>query len=308
MYTNIKYKTWEKILSIATKISPTIANKMKYYMATGKKLNLKRPSNFNEKVVWLNLYWQHDLIFMCADKVRVQEYCKMKNVPEITNKIYTVAEDANNLNWEILPNKFVLKTNNSSGTNIVVLDKDKLDKEKAIQQLNEWLSLNYSLYTTEIHYQKIVPLAFAEKFIESKTEIPIDYKFFCFNGEPKFLSVIFGRSAESLKEDLVKVHYNLDWERIYIQKEEFEPSRDISLKKPKHFKEMIKYAKILSEEFPFVRIDFYEGSDNPILGEMTFTPSGGKARYYTDEWLQKLGDEITLPNPIIKSDGKNSVS
>lgn len=296
----LKNKAWRRVLYWATKYNPALANKMKYYKNTGKKLNLKNPSDFNEKVVWLNLYWQSDLILMCADKVRVQEYCKMKNVPEITNTIYTAAEDANDLNWEILPEKFVLKTNNSSGTNIVVLDKNNFDKQRAIKQLNSWLTFNYSLYSTEIHYRSIKPLAFAEKFIESESEIPIDYKFFCFNGEPKFLSVTTGRKAESLKTDLIKIHYNLDWQKIYIQKEEFEPEETVSVKKPKYFEDMIKYAKILSEEFPFVRVDFYEGEENPILGEMTFTPSGGKAEYYTDEWLQKLGDEIELPEPIIK--------
>lgn len=302
MYDDLPLKTrlWRRFLYKVTQSNPELANQLKYFRANKKFLDLKNPKDFNEKVVWLNLNWQSELIKICSDKIKVHDYARSKGLPEITNEVYTYADRAEDLDWESLPQKFVLKTNNASATNIVVLDKDNFDKAAAIAQLNEWLKINFSLHTSEMQYQHIDAKIFAEKFIESDEEIPTDYKFFCFNGEPKFLSVTTGRTAETLKEDLVKVHYDLDWNRIFIMKDDYEPDRSIELEKPRNFDKMVESARILAQDFPFVRVDFYEGDDEPVLGEMTFTPTAGKSQDYTDEMLKTLGDWIELPDEILK--------
>lgn len=302
MYDDLPFKTrnWRRFLYKLTEKNPELANQLKYFRATKKFMDLKDPKDFNEKITWLNLNWQSKLVKQCTDKIGVQDYCKAKGLEDITNEIYTVADDANDLDWESLPKKFALKTNNACETNIVVLDKEKLDKQAAIDQLNDWLEINYSLHSSEMQYEHIEPKVFAEKFIETDEEIPTDYKFFCFNGQPKFLSVTTDRTADSLKEGYVKVHYDLDWNRIFIMNDEDEPDRSLTREQPKYFDQMLEAAKILSEDFPFVRIDFYDGKFGPILGEMTFTPTAGKSREYTDEWLNKLGSWIDLPDKILK--------
>lgn len=301
MYDNLPFKTrhWRNFLYKLTDENPLLANQLKYLRANKKLLNLDNPKDFNEKISWLNLYWQSKLVKQCTDKIGVQEYCREKGLSEITNEIYSIADNAQDLEWDSLPKKFVLKTNNACETNMVVLDKSELNKDNAIRTLNNWLKINYSLHSSEMQYQEIEPKVFAEKFIETEEEIPTDYKFFCFNGEPKFLSITSNRTANNLKDGYIKVHYDLEWNRIYIMKDSVEPDSNIQHQKPKNFDKMVRAARILSADFPFVRVDFYDGVDEPILGEMTFTPTAGKSREYTDQWLERLGSWINLPDKIL---------
>lgn len=284
-------------------INPKKVIKVWYFIRTGRKLNLNDPKTFDEKIQWLKLYWQNPLIVQCADKYGVREYCNLKDSSEILNEVYGIYSDASEIKWEDIPQKFVMKTTNSTGTNLICLDKEKINQLEVERKLNKWLSKDSNKISTERHYAQMTPKIIAEKFIESKGNgIPIDYKFFCFNGEPLFVSVVKGRTEADLKKNIYKTYFNLDWENIILEKNATNTvNNNEIIEKPRTYDLMIKYARRLSKDFPFVRVDFYEGDEYPILGEMTFTPSSGIGNYYTKDVQYQLGDKLKLPNEIIIS-------
>ena len=186
----------KRLFAILVKSSPVLATKYKYRRATGKSINLDNPKTFNEKVQWLKLYWQHPLVAKCADKYEVREFIQERNCDEILNPLYGVYDATSEIDWDKLPEKFVLKTTNGCGTNIICKDKGKLDKEEVFTKLNKWLKTDYSLRFAEIHYSKMTPRIICEKYIETEDGLlPNDYKVFCFNGKPKFILAINERET-----------------------------------------------------------------------------------------------------------------
>src|SRR5699024_3197946 len=149
-------------------ISPVLATKYLYKKRTGRRLNLKSPRNFNEKVNWLKLYWRHPLVAKCGDKYEMREYVKENNCPEILTNIYNVYYDISDIDWNSLPQKFVIKVTNGCGFNIICRDKRKLDINETKNQINKWMNTNYSLKAAEIHYKKMTPRIICEKFLETK--------------------------------------------------------------------------------------------------------------------------------------------
>ena len=121
------------------KVSPVLATKYIYKRATGKSIDLNNPKSFNEKVQWLKLYWQHPLVVQCADKYEVRAFIKERHCEDILNPLYGVYNDTSEIDWDKLPEKFVLKTTNGCGTNIICKDKDELDKEEIVTKLKKWL-------------------------------------------------------------------------------------------------------------------------------------------------------------------------
>lgn len=282
------------IISILVRLSPVLASKILFRLKTGKILNLENPRDFNEKLQWLKLYWRHPLVSKCADKYEVREYIKSCGCEEILNQLYGVYEDAREIDWDQLPEKFVLKATHGCGWNIICNDKSKLDKEKAKKQLNQWLKVDLSLHAAELHYGKIKPKIISERYIETDAGFfPIDYKVFCFNGEPKVVRVTTDRGS-----GFKLSHLNLNWEELDIEKKEVKNEK--IPKKPACYNQMLDYAKKLSAPFPFVRVDFYDFQGKPIFGEMTFTPSACMATYFTEKGLKILGDMLELPEKYIK--------
>ena len=286
----------KNITTIMVKVSPVLATKYIFKRATGKSLDLNNPKSFNEKVQWLKLYWQHPFVVKCADKYEVRSFIKERHCEEILNTLYGVYNDTSEIDWEKLPEKFVLKTTNGCGTNIICKDKDELDKEEVFTKLNKWLKTDYSLQFAEIHYSKMTPRIICEKYIETEDGLlPNDYKVFCFNGKPKFILAINERETGTHQ----RYFFDLDWNPL-----EFEKKKDISKsyntpRKPNSLSQMIDSSLRLSEGFPFVRVDFYDGKNKPIFGEMTFTPVGGLATYYKDDIATMLGEWIELPEKIL---------
>lgn len=285
----------KKFVALLVKISPVLASKYLFKRAIGKKLNLNNPQDFNEKIQWLKLYWQHPLVVKCADKYEVRDYVKECGCGEILNELYGVYNDVSEIDFNALPQKFVLKTTNSCGTNIICNNKSKLDKDKVFGKLKKWLKIDYGLNYAEIHYSKIKPKIVCEKYIETDAGLlPNDYKVYCFNGKLKVILVITDRETGYPQ----RFFFDLDWEEMDLMKEKIINKRSPS--KPKSLRQMILYAEKLSKRFPFVRVDFYDFKDRPILGEMTFTPVGGLASYYKEDALKMLGDWIELPKKYSK--------
>lgn len=285
LYTGLR----KKVIASLIKYAPVTASKYLYKKTIGQKLNLKNPRNFNEKLQWLKLYWQHPLVSKCADKYEVREYIKQCGCEEILNELYGVYENAVKIDWDKLPKKFVLKTTNACGTNIICDDKDKLNKNESIKNLSKWLKIDYSLIYAELHYSKITPRIICEKYLETKSGfLPNDYKIYCFNGNAKLILIAFDRD-----KDLKLIFLDLEWNRLDIRSDAF--NKGEIPKKPYSLNEMIKYAEKISKPFPFVRVDFYEYNNKPVFGEMTFTPLGCTARQYNEYGLKLLGDMIELP-------------
>lgn len=303
LFFRIKWFINRKIIRLLNSIQLGLGTKYKYRLQMGKKLNLQNPQDFNEKIQWLNFNWQHSLVVKGADKYTVREYIKGKKISEILNPLYGVYQRGEDIEWKELPENFVLKTNNGCGSVIIVKGQSRIDKKAIVKKLNKWLDENYSLEGGEFQYEKITPLIIAEKLIETKDNyLPMDYKVFCFNGEPKFISVINERDSKNLKQNYKKAYFDLKWNQLLMGKAEKDNEELNVPKKPENLDDIIEYAKILSEDFPFVRVDLYNENGQIIFGELTFTPSAGIATYYSNEVLLELGQALTLPKQTIYFD------
>ena len=277
---------------IIGKLSPKLLSKILYKERFGKKLNLKNPKNFNEKLMWLKLnnYAKNPLVWQCADKYRVREYIKSKGISEkYLPEIIKTYDDAKKINFDELPNKFALKCTHGCGFNIICTDKKSLNQEETIKKLNKWQKTIFGLDTAEPHYSHIKPIIICEKFIESeKYEWPIDYKLYCFNGKPELVLIHEDRKKHSKVSS-----YDTKWNHVKVDITE----TNTSIKKPHCIEKMLKIAKILSKDFLFVRIDFYEEKGEPIIGEMTFTP-GACLLPWTEEALIKYGKMLKIEKNI----------
>lgn len=294
MLKQIRRKGYHRVKDILYKISEEAALRFTYFVVVGEKLDLKYPISFNEKIQWLKLNWKSNLVVKCTDKYEVRKYIESKGLAEILNELYFVYNDVDEIIWGELPNSFALKTNNGCKTMFITKNKNKLNELEVKSKMKEWLDLDYGLSAIEPHYSQIEPKIICEKYIEDNGgEFPIDYKIFCFNGEPKFISVIFERTEN---HNFKRYFMDLDWNVL-----NFEKNGTISSHipdKPKNFNKMIEYAYKLSEDFPFVRVDLYEVDKKVLFGELTFTPTSGMATYYTPEAQKLIGDWLKLPNQL----------
>lgn len=271
--------------------SEQLATKIIYKKATGKKLNLKEPKNFNEKIQWLKFNWQHPLLVKCADKYEVRSYVKEKGLENLLNELFGVYNTTRDIDWDILPQKFVLKTTNGSHTNIIVKDKNQIDKVEVVRQLDKWLKKDFGKSNIEPHYSQIKPKIICEKFIETTdSHFPDDYKFYCFNGEPLYCQFMTNRHTD-LSKGMMAI-YDMQWNKIDVIKDK---AIDINVAKPNKFEDMINYARHLSKDFPFVRVDLYNEGETIIFGELTFTPAAGRWLSVTDSMLDEMGDKLKLP-------------
>lgn len=254
-----------------SRFSPVIASKLAFRKAMGRRLNLKNPQTLNEKLMYLKLnkYWNDSTVAQCADKYRVRDYVTAKGYGNLLNGLLGVWERADDIDWDALPNRFVLKCNHGSGYNIICTDKTHLDREKAKVQLSCWLTEKFGVANVEQGiYQHIKPLILAEEFIETTDNLPPkDYKFFCSYGNVKLIFVASDRVNGNTKFD----YYYSDWTWIPVENCH---SNHGPIEKPAKFDEMISIAEALSKEFPLVRVDLYEESGRILFGELTFTHFG----------------------------------
>ena len=279
------------------KISCLVSDKpyleMMYWLNLGKKLNLKHPVTFNEKLQWLKLYNHNPAYTVMVDKVKAKEYVAKLIGEEHIIPTLGVWDDPDDIDFDALPNQFVLKCNHNSGTGMCICrDKSKLDIEKVKAELRKGLKENYFMRWREWPYKNVPRKILAEKFMvdESGTELT-DYKWFCFNGEP-FMMYVSHDNAEHATTDFFDMNYN----RLPLRMKD--PNSDNPPTKPKEFEEMREYAKVLSRHIPFLRVDFYVISHKVYFGELTFFDSTGMAKFSPEEWDEKLGKLIVLPPHI----------
>lgn len=267
--------------------------KRQYFYTFGKKLDLKNPHNLNEKLIWLSLYWRHPLKSYCADKVKVRDYVKEKGLECILTPILGIYNTPDEIPFSQLPKSFVLKCNHGCGYNIIVFNKDDIDKKVINGQLEAWLQETYGEGTIEIHYRDISQhLIICEKNLcENGQKELIDYKVHCINGEPQYIQVCYDRDERGVAH---RASYSLNWEPLhYFTEPECEVDR------PKSLNKMIEYSAVLSKDFPYVRVDFYDIDGEPILSELTFTPFGNMIYWVKDSVMDELGEELILPKKYL---------
>ena len=279
-----------------------------YRKIMGKKLNLENPRDLNEKIQWLKIYSDISQWTEYADKFKVREYVEQCGFSYILTQLYGVWSRAEDIDFNTLPEKFVLKTNQSFGRLVIVKDKDNLDEDKIRRQFKKWIKQKYGLMTFEPHYWNIDRKIIAEELLEDNENSAmssslVDYKFWCFHGEPYLVMVLYDRKNKTIgnskqqytKSGLQACIYDLNWNlRPEIIAGSHANDRPLIISKPKCFDEMIMICQKLSKPFPQVRVDLYEVHGKVYFGELTFTSLGGYMDYFSEEYLMKMGEKIDL--------------
>lgn len=273
-------------------LPPNIYVHFLYEYYTGKKLNLNNPIEFNEKIQWYKVYYHPKILTQLVDKYAVRFYVKENIGAQYLNDIFGVYERAEDIPYDELPDKFIIKATHASSYNLLVKDKTGLNKDKTNRLLNKWLNKSqYYRAGLEWAYKDVKPQLIIEKFLkeDGKTAL-VDYKFYCFNGVAKFADVHLDRD-EDHKQGCFDLNFNL----LPFRKISSNKNISTKLEKPSNYNEMIKLSEILAGNFPFVRVDFYSINGASIFGEMTFYPSDGRKDFYPDKYNTIIGDYFELP-------------
>lgn len=277
---------------------PKLMISLFYWRMNGEKLNWDSPQDIDAKIGWLKIYGDTTLWSLCSDKYRVREYVKSKGLEDMLIPLYGKWDSADLIDWETLPDKFVLKTNHGSGDAIVCKDKNSLDIGKVTRHFNSLLKKSYGYDKAELHYARISPCIIAEKLMPAeKQNYPssslIDYKIWSFDGSPKYIWAVHSREGHSC---VVGV-YDLDWNfhpEYSVSTPHYKLSKE-SIPAPHSLEKMLEAASTLSKGFPELRVDFYEVDGKPYFGEMTFTSASGQNDFYTKDFRSILGGFVDLP-------------
>lgn len=267
---------------------------LQYLIKMGRPLNLNNPQTYTEKLQWYKLYYRDPLMTKCADKHRVREYLIGRGYGELSCMEYGVYDKPEDIDWSALPEKFVLKTTNGSGTNIICRDRSKFDIDKAVLEMKQWLNRDCYGLGREWAYKDIEPKIIAEELLEDN-ENPYDgindYKFICFNGKVHYVVFDVDRYVDH-KRNI----YDADWNYVDV-KTDIEKIGDI-IPKPDGFEEMKRIAELLSKEFPFVRVDLYWVNHRAYFGELTFYPWTGYVVFEPRKFDLILGEKFVLPEKV----------
>lgn len=288
----LQFQYWKRMEKFTHFRAPFQYDAIRYFRTTGKKLDWKNPTNLSEKLLWLNRYDCSPLKVQCADKHRMKEYVTDCGLGNINVPLIGVWDRVEDIEWDKLPNQFVLKTNHGCGTNIICKDKSQLDIEDAKKKLTDWLKIDFGKLYNEQHYKYIKPCIFAEQYLPALDLFQTDYKIQVINGEPYCILICADRDKNGHAQ---LFSYDLDWNRVALLNGE-ETTMDRQFERPQNLPQMLEYARVLAKPFPYVRVDFYEVNGKLYIGELTFTPYGNIMTYYKDEVLEDMGSKLILPN------------
>ncbi|HDR7272781.1 TPA: glycosyl transferase [Bacillus paranthracis] len=263
---------------------------LKYRLIMGRKLDLKNPKTFNEKLQWLKLNDRRPEYTMLVDKYEVRQHIKETIGEEYLIPLIGVYNNFDEIDFDVLPNEFVLKPNHTSGDVFICRDKSKINYRELKSEVDKWLQRDYYWLHREWPYKNVQPKIVCEKYMVDESGIDLkDYKFMCFNGEVRCSFVGLNRQSETgLNIDF----YDLDWELMPFERHY--PNSGIKLEKPKNYEKMIRLAELLSSELPFVRVDFYEINGKMYFGELTFYPGSGFEGFTPESYDELLGSWINL--------------
>lgn len=278
---------------------PYIYVKHRYVQEIGQTLNLANPHDLNEKIIWLEFFSDTSLWTILADKYAVRQYVTDKmgggdNLTQLIGKWDNVGD----IDFNLLPKKFVIKPNNGSYDTIIVLDKSKADIADIRERLNKSLHTKFGYDNGEIHYLRIKPCIIAEELLETNNPLGlIDYKIWCFDGKPYCIFVCLGRDPITHHAEFTC--YDLDWNwRPDMLPPDFRSNRQCP--KPEKLTQMIEMASKLSKGLPQCRVDLYNLDGKIYFGEMTLTSNYGMMPYFTQEVLEEMGRLCILPKRSIK--------
>lgn len=266
---------------------------IKYKVVTGKKLTLKNPKSFNEKIQWLKLHDRKPEYTQMVDKYEMRKYISTIIGEEYLIPLLGVYDSFEEIDFEALPNQFVLKPNHTSGDVFLCKDKSKINYAELKQKVNRWLKENYFWIHREWPYKNIKPRIVCEKFMVDKSGNGLtDYKVMCFNGQIKCTFVCLNRASQSgLNIDI----YDADWNPMPFERP-LHPNSGSIISKPKNFDKMLEISKKLSKSMAFVRVDFYEVNGKLYIGELTLYPGSGLEPFSPDSYDNILGSWLALPN------------
>ena len=276
--------------------SPKTMASLWYAFHEGRLPNLRHPKNFSELMMSINLKAMKDplarsLRIRCADKYAVRGYVKEKGLEHILNECYGVYDSFDEINFDALPNQFVLKLTSCCGMNFICRDKSTLDVDQLRETAAKWFAAceDFGLKTAEWHYVEIKPRLIVEKYLSMLGESLslIDYKWHCFNGQVYHIQTISERDVKKGSCAFNNDTYNTLWQRTECIKPEYHVNRRL-LPKPVCFDEMKRVAETLSKDFEYVRVDLYEIDGKVLFGELTFTPAGCYEFDYKPEYLEDI--------------------
>ncbi len=264
---------------------------LQYRIKMGKKLNLAEPKTYTEKLQWYKLYYHNPLLTQCADKHAVRDYLKSIGYEDLACREYGVYDRAEDIPFDTLPDKFVIKTTNGSGTNILCKDKSSFDKKKAVEEVAGWLKRDCYGLGREWAYKDIKPRVLVEEFLEDKEnkfDGINDYKFICFGGKVHYVVFDVDRYTDHKRSI-----YDADWNYIDVGTD-CKKLGDVA-EKPEGFEEMKRVAEDISKDFPCVRADLYWLNNRVYFGELTFYPWTGYVVFDPSSFDLELGEKFVLP-------------
>ena len=256
------------------------------------RLNMKNPRAFNEKLQWIKLYDHNPLYTTLVDKYKVKSYVTERVGADYVIPLLGAWDSVDDIEWDKLPNKFVVKCSHDCGGMVICKDKSNLDIAKATEKLRRAFGKNYYYEGREWPYKNVQPKVFAEAYMEDEFGELRDYKFFCFDGEVKAMFIASDRqtAGEEVKFDFFDADFN------HLPFTQGHPNAKLLPEKPKGFDEMKRIAAQLSKGLPEVRVDFYDVNGHIYFGEFTFFHFGGMVKFNPVEWDYKFGEWINLPS------------
>ncbi len=287
---NPLYKVRRKCQAVAQRLLPDETLARFYSRIIMKQhINLEEPQTFNEKVQWckINAFPYEKEVVRCADKVAVRGFVEDRGLSSILVPCLGVWSEPFEIDWESLPNQFVLKCNHGCAYNIICPNKSKADKYEVKSQLAKWLKEDFGVYNIELHYSQIFPhLVVGERFLG---EAITDFKFFCFNGKPRYIYVSYDLAHD--REAQIGF-FDLNGSPLELKRDDYAPLSDAEF--PSFYQAMLDDAKTLCDGFPFVRVDFFVTSDRYYFAEMTFTPSAGMMPFNPPRYDIIWGEELDI--------------
>lgn len=279
----LKHRNYTDILS------DKLYLKIIFKLRLGYSLDLKNPQTFNEKLQWLKLYDRNPKYIQMVDKYEVRKYISENIGEEYLIPLIGVYNRFEEINFEELPNQFVIKCTHDSGGVVICKNKSKFDIRKAKEKIKKSMKKNFYYSGREWPYKNIKPKIIIEQYMEDKkAKELIDFKIMCFNGIPKFSFTCSERYNDGLKVTF----YNLSWEKMSFERHY--PSSTKNIEKPKNYELMLELSKKLSKNIPFVRVDWYEINGKLYFGELTFYPGSGLEEFKPFSWDKKLGNLLSL--------------
>lgn len=278
-------------LNILYRINPKLELEILFRLKCGYKLNLAHPRTYNEKIQWIKLYDKNPLMTKCCDKFAVREYVRSKGYGDILNELIWEGFNPEEIPFDKLPKKFVIKVTHGSTFNIICKNKAALNRNEVISKCRKWLSAKFLEAYGEWFYGVERPRVIVEKFLDGDNgEALFDYKIFCFNGIPKMVYI------DTWKDGNHHINaYDIDLNYIKGVELGYPNDETTLIKKPDRWNEMVEIAKKLSEDFLHVRVDFYYTHGRIYFGELTFTKGAGFGKIKPIEFDYKMGDWLALP-------------